>query len=133
MKAKSIVGFVLILGFSSLLLMNFGSQVGGYMDFEQAEATGSTAHVVGMWVEADAFRYDAQNNIFSFRMQDEEGNIRLVHYANPKPANFEDAEQVVIEGRPGQNGVFEAENIIVKCPSKYNDQRGLEMDAEQAG
>jgi len=133
MKAKSIVGFVLILGFSSVLLMNFGSQVGGYMDFEQAEATGSTAHVVGMWVEADAFRYDAQNNIFSFRMQDEEGNIRLVHYANPKPANFEDAEQVVIEGRPGQNGVFEAENIIVKCPSKYNDQRGLEMDTEQAG
>lgn len=133
MKAKSIVGFVLILGFSSVLLLNFGSQVGGYMDFEQAEATGSTAHVVGMWVEADAFRYDAQNNIFSFRMQDEEGNIRLVHYANPKPANFEDAEQVVIEGRPGQNGVFEAENIIVKCPSKYNDQRGLEMDTEQAG
>lgn len=127
MKAKNIIGFILILGFSSVLLLNFGSQVGGYMDFEQAESTGATAHVVGMWVEADAFRYDAQSNIFSFRMEDEVGNIRTVHYANPKPANFEDAEQVVIEGHPGSDGVFMAENIIVKCPSKYNDQRGLEM------
>lgn len=126
MKIKSIAGFVLIIGFTSLLLMNFGSSVGGYMNFEQAEAADAKAHVVGMWIEPDAVRYDAQTNIFTFRMKDEAGNVRTVRYANPKPANFEDAEQVVIEGRPGENGDFIAETILVKCPSKYNDQSALQ-------
>lgn len=127
MNKKKIFGFVLIIGFSSLLLLNFGSQVGGYMNFEQAESAGASAHVVGMWVEPETFRYNAADNIFSFRMKDDAGNVRTVHYANPKPANFEDAEQVVIEGKPGSEGVFVAENIIVKCPSKYNDQRALQQ------
>ncbi len=127
MNKKKIVGFVLIIGFSSLLLLNFGSQVGGYMNFEEAESAGASAHVVGMWVEPETFRYNATNNIFSFRMKDDAGNVRTVHYANPKPANFEDAEQVVIEGQPGTDGVFVADNIIVKCPSKYNDQRALQQ------
>lgn len=127
MNKKKIFGFVLIIGFSSLLLLNFGNQVGGYMNFEQAESAGASAHVVGMWVESETFRYNAADNIFSFRMKDDAGNVRTVHYANPKPANFEDAEQVVIEGKPGSEGVFVAENIIVKCPSKYNDQRALQQ------
>ncbi|PIQ60074.1 MAG: hypothetical protein COV99_12210 [Bacteroidetes bacterium CG12_big_fil_rev_8_21_14_0_65_60_17] len=127
MNTKKIVGFLLIIGFSSLLLLNFGNQVGGYMNFEEAESAGASAHVVGMWVEPETFRYNAADNIFSFRMRDDAGNVRTVHYANPKPANFEDAEQVVIEGKPGSDGVFVADNIIVKCPSKYNDQRALQQ------
>ena len=52
-------------------------------------------------------------------MQDEVGNVRQVQYANPKPANFEDAEKLVIEG-VASGDIFEAEHILVKCPSKYN-------------
>ena len=125
MKPKTIVGLILIVAFSSLLFLNFGQQVGGYMNFEEAEATGSKAHVVGMWIEEGNSRYDATSNIFSFKMQDDAGNIREVHYANPKPANFEDAEKLVIEGI-SEGDHFVAENILVKCPSKYNDERSLE-------
>jgi len=53
------------------------------------------------------------------------GVVRQVVYPNPKPANFEDAEQVVVNGRM-EGDVFVAEHILVKCPSKYNDERGLE-------
>ena len=125
MKPKTIVGLILIVAFSSLLFLNFGQQVGGYMNFEEAAATGSKAHVVGMWVEEETFRYDAATNVFSFSMQDDAGNIRQVRYGNPKPANFEDAEKLVIEGI-AEGDHFVAENILVKCPSKYNDQRSLE-------
>ena len=59
-------------------------------------------------------------------MRDGEGVVREVHYLNPKPANFEDAEQLVVEGQL-QNDVFVAEHILVKCPSKYNDERGLQQ------
>ena len=47
MKAKTIVGVVLLVGFSALLFQSFGEQVGGYMNFNEAAATGAKAHVVG--------------------------------------------------------------------------------------
>ncbi len=125
MKVKNIVALVLIAGFASLLFLNFGEQVGGYMDFTQATETGSSAHVVGYWEEDQQYAYDPARNIFTFHMRDEAGTVRQVQYSNPKPANFEDAEKLVIEGKM-RGDVFVAEHILVKCPSKYNDARGLE-------
>ena len=132
MRPKTIVGLVLIVSFTSLLFLNFGQQVGGYMNFAEAEESGTKAHVVGMWVDADRFHYDASSNVFTFQMEDEAGNVREVRYGNPKPANFEDAEKVVIDGYAEGNH-FVAENILVKCPSKYNDASGLEEYEYQAG
>ena len=120
MKPKTIVGLLLMVGFGSLLLLNFGNQVGGYMDFSQAAATGSKAHVVGQWVEEQAFQYDRDRNVFSFYMRDEGGAVRRVQYPHPKPPNFEDAEKLVVEGSM-QGEIFVADHILVKCPSKYNE------------
>jgi len=130
MKKKNIIGLVLIVGFIALAVMNFGSSVGGYMDFTQAEQTGVKAHVVGTWVENEPISYDPATNIFQFHMEDELGRVRKVHYLNPKPANFEDAEKLVIEGSV-QGDVFVAEHILVKCPSKYNETNV--MGDQQAG
>ena len=120
MKKKNIIGLVFIVGFIALAFMNFGSSVGGYMDFTEAEETGVKAHVVGTWVADEPISYDPATNIFQFHMKDEQGRVRQVHYLNPKPANFEDAEKLVIEGSV-QGDVFVADHILVKCPSKYND------------
>jgi cytochrome c-type biogenesis protein CcmE len=128
MKWKTIIGLASMLGFGTLLFVNFGSQVGGYMDFEQANRTGATAHVVGTWAEDRPTHYDRTQNIFTFYMRDESGTVRKVRYNNPKPANFEEAEQVVVEGRV-QDGAFVADNILVKCPSKYNETKGLKQQA----
>jgi cytochrome c-type biogenesis protein CcmE len=125
MKKKTLLGLVLLVVFTTVLFMNFGQQVGGYMNFAEAEEAGAKAHVVGMWLDNQPMRYDPGTNVFSFSMKDDAGNVRSVRYANPKPANFEDAEQLVIEGYSAGDH-FVAENILVKCPSKYNDGRGLE-------
>lgn len=125
MKLKSVIGLALMVGFASLLFMNFGDQVGGYMDFAEAEASGSNAHVVGQWVKDQPSTYDPARNVFTFHMQDDAGLVRQVQYPNPKPANFEDAEKLVIEGY-AKGDVFVAEHILVKCPSKYNDARELQ-------
>lgn len=130
MKPKTVIGLVLIVGFTALLFLNFGQQVGGYMNFAEAEQTGVNAHVVGKWVQEHQFEYDRAQNVFSFHMTDESGEVRQVRYFNPKPPNFEDAEQLVVEGSL-QDGVFVADHILVKCPSKYNDTRALE--AQEAG
>ena len=128
MKRKNLIGLIFLAGFGSLLLFSFGQQVGGYMDFAEAERTGSRAHVVGQWIEDQPHHYDPAANVFSFHMADEFGVVHQVHYNNPKPASFEDAEKLVVEGRLSGD-VFEAEHILMKCPSKYNDTRDLERAA----
>lgn len=131
MKPKTIGGLVLLAVFSVLLIQSFGASVGGYMDFAEAERTAATAHVVGTWDRDAGFAYDPQTNVFSFVMLDEGGARRPVRYHNPKPPNFEDADQVVVEGRV-DGEAFVAEHILVKCPSKYNDQRAIEAMEAQA-
>ena len=126
MKPKTIIALVIMVGFASLLFLNFGQQVGGYMNFTQAEVTGQKAHVVGEWVKEEHFQYDRDQNLFQFYMKDEAGEVREVHYTRPKPANFEDAERLVIEGY-AEGEIFVASNILVKCPSKYNDTRSIEQ------
>ena len=64
-KKKTIIGLAIMVAFGSLLLMNFGEQVGGYMDFDQASLTGSRAHVVGEWMRDDHFEYNPTSNTFS--------------------------------------------------------------------
>lgn len=122
MKPKAIAGLLVLAVFSVLLFRSFGQQVGGYMNFAQAAETGAEAHVVGTWVKDGAFGYDRAANVFTFEMLDEKGQRRLVRYHNPKPANFEQAQQVVVQGR-ADGDVFVASHILVKCPSKYNDGR----------
>ena len=122
MKPKTIIGLALIAVFTVFMMRSFGEQVGGYMDFDEASATQSRAHVVGQWVKTQPTTYDREANTFSFWMADENGTVREVKYANPKPANFEDAEQVVVEGQMAGDA-FEADHILIKCPSKYNDER----------
>ena len=131
MKWKTVIGLAAMLGFGTLLFVNFGSQVGGYMNFEQAARTGSSAHVVGTWAQKRPTHYDRAQNVFTFYMRDEAGTVRKVRYNNPKPANFEEAEQVVIQGR-NQDDVFVAKSILVKCPSKYNNAQGLKQKASRS-
>ena len=129
MRPKTLIALVLLAGFGFVVVKSFGEQVAGYETFAEAATNGRRAHVVGEWLEVLPTRYDPDANRFSFFMRDQEGAVRQVVYANPKPANFEDAEQVVVDGRV-EGDVFVAEHILVKCPSKYNDERGLEGPAE---
>jgi cytochrome c-type biogenesis protein CcmE len=131
MKWKTILGLAAMFGFGAVLFVNFGSQVGGYMNFEQAARTGASAHVVGNWADGRPTHYSRAQNVFTFYMRDESGAVHKVRYNNPKPANFEEAEQLVVQGRT-QDGVFVADNILVKCPSKYNETKGLQQQASRS-
>ena len=127
MRPKTLIGLLFVGVFGFFVVTSFSNQVSGYETFSQAAENGRRAHVVGTWVKDAPFGYDADRNVFSFVMADEDGLERRVEYADPKPANFEDAETVVVEGRMAGDA-FAAEHILVKCPSKYND--GREFEAE---
>ena len=61
-----------------------------------------------------------------FTMVEEDGDTMTVLYEGVKPGNFEEAVQIVAVGTY-REGFFEAEQLLVKCPSKY---QGLEEAGE---
>jgi cytochrome c-type biogenesis protein CcmE len=119
MKPKLIIGIIAIVGFTSLLMYNFGNSISTYVNFEQAAGM-EGAHVVGQWDDSQDYGFSMETKQFSFYMEDEDGNVRRVVYPKPKPNNFEEADQLVVIGKI-QNGVFYANDMLMKCPSKYNN------------
>ena len=125
MQTKTLLLLSLIAVFAFFVVRSFSQSVGGWETFEVAETSGRDAHVVGTWVREAPSGYDPAQNVFSFTMADTTGTVRPVRYLDPKPANFEDAERLVVQGKM-DGEVFVAESILVKCPSKYNDGREFE-------
>ncbi|MFO7847965.1 MAG: cytochrome c maturation protein CcmE [Balneolaceae bacterium] len=119
MNIKLIAGVTSIVLFTSLLMYNFGNSIDSYVNFEQAENR-SSAHVVGTWDDTQDWGFSRETMRFNFYMKDQDGNVRRVIYPKPKPNNFEQATQLVVIGEM-QNNVFVANDMLMKCPSKYND------------
>ncbi|HLR24403.1 MAG TPA: cytochrome c maturation protein CcmE [Fodinibius sp.] len=132
MKPKLVIGIVAIVGFTSLLMYNFGNSISTYVTFNQADGL-NNAHVVGAWDDSKKHGFSMESKQFSFYMEDEAGNVRRVVYPKSKPNNFEQATQLVVIGEM-KNDVFYADDMLMKCPSKYNDTSGAEFErASTAG
>jgi len=125
MKPKLIFGVFSIVLFTSLLMYNFGNSISTYVNFEQA-ADRSSSHVVGTWYSDKDYGFSRETMQFSFHMKDEDGNVRRVVYPRPKPNNFEQATQLVVIGEL-RNNTFHANDMLMKCPSKYNDPSEAEF------
>lgn len=54
----------------------------------------------------------------------EGGDMFPVVFVGPIPDTLENGETVVVEGKYTREGVFNASNILVKCPSKYEPEKG---------
>lgn len=119
MKPKLIIGIVAIVGFTSLLMYNFGESISTYTTFEGAENQ-SSAHIPGTWDEEKGAEFSLETKRFTFYMKDEDGVSRKVVYPKPKPNNFEEADQLVVIGEM-RGDTFYANEMLMKCPSKYND------------
>ena len=125
MKPKLIIGILAIVGFTSLLMYNFGNSIDSYVNFEQAENRPSS-HVIGTWDDSQDWGFSRESMRFTFHMKDQDGNVRRVVYPRPKPNNFEQATQLVVIGEMRDNTFF-ANDMLMKCPSKYNDASEIEF------
>jgi cytochrome c-type biogenesis protein CcmE len=86
------------------------------------EAVGSGRSVQLAGYLGSTGKYDPNGN-FTFDLQDNTGKLVKVVYAKPKPANFEQAVSVVAIGHyDAAKKAFVAEDMLVKCPSKYQEQ-----------
>lgn len=66
--------------------------------------------------------YDTEGR-WTFMLQDEKGELVKVVYDKVRPSNFEHATSIVAIGHySSQQQVFMAEDLLVKCPSKYQEE-----------
>jgi cytochrome c-type biogenesis protein CcmE len=86
----------------------------------EAEQSGRSVQLAGFL--GSQGEYDEQGR-WTFMLEDENGEMMKIISNEPKPANFEQAISIVAIGRYDANeGAFMADSLLVKCPSKYQEQ-----------
>jgi len=116
------LGVVVIAAGVGLMSLVTGGGVTPYVGFSEARAAKSSVQVMGEIIPSES-NYDIQAGSFSFFIADSKGDRMKVIYDGTKPGNFDQATSVVCIGRY-ENEAFHAEKLLIKCPSKYQDQAG---------
>jgi len=57
-----------------------------------------------------------------FSIMDEGGDQLPIVFYGPRPDNFQRAASAIVEGELLPNGTFEAETLLLKCPSRYEEE-----------
>lgn len=85
---------------------------------------GKFVHLIAKLDKSVPLDYDpAKNpNYLSFTATDSLGGSTKVVYHNTKPTELEHSERIVLKGKM-QGEVFECSEILLKCPSKYKDDK----------
>lgn len=118
-----------------VILVVIAAAIGGLLmysvDFSTYDTIGSAKLKPGKYVHLIAkldknhpIEYNAVKdpNYLSFYAVDSLGSSTKVVYRNAKPADLEQSERIVLKGTM-TNNVFECDNILLKCPSKYKDDK----------
>ncbi|MBS1637947.1 MAG: cytochrome c maturation protein CcmE [Bacteroidetes bacterium] len=122
MKKIHVVGIIVIAVAIGVILTSLSNST-SYADFKEAMANpGTEYHVVGKLDKTIPVEYDPKVNadLCSFYMKDNNGEEKKVVLHKSVPQDFQKSEQLVLIGKM-QNGEFHANDVLMKCPSKYND------------
>ena len=101
------------------------------VDFATAFADPGTEYKVSGTLAVDfPVEYDPQVNtsLTKFHLTDKSGAVHEVWLEKAKPTGLERSESIDLYGKAG-DGHFRATEMLMKCPSKYNEQNHL-LDTE---
>lgn len=78
-------------------------------------------------VVADSEDWNAQEITLRFSVYDENDELGTgaqlpIVFVGPRPDNFQRAASAIIEGTLLPNGEFEAQTLLLKCPSRYEEE-----------
>lgn len=121
MKSKKmyIIGGIIIIAAMGLAMNAFRSSLTPYVTVSEAKAFGHSVQVAGITLKGSA-RYAGDTQKLLFTLREDGGAEMAVEYDGAKPANFDDADKVVAIGHWEKNrGIFEARELLIKCPTKY--------------
>ncbi len=123
MKKTHIIAIIIIAAAIGAIISTF-NDASTYADFAEAITNPDEEyHVVGKLDRSAAIEYNPQKdpNLTVFQMTDKNGKTCRVFLNKSKPQDFERSESVVLIGSANGND-FYANEILMKCPSKYNEE-----------
>lgn len=122
MKKLHIIGLLVIAVAIAVILVSL-KNTSTYADFAEAISNPDKEyHVVGKLDKSREQVYDPKVNPdeFYFSMADSKGLTKQVVLHKSKPQDFDKSEQIVLIGKM-EGDTFHANDILMKCPSKYNE------------
>jgi len=147
---KFVIGGILILGAVVFLIWSSTAATSEYfLTIDELNAKGSeivnrNLRVSGA-VLGDTIQYDAQTLTLTFEVAhvpgdqaviDDEGGLAdalhqavidptrsrmKVEYIGPMPDLLRNEAQAIVTGQLGEDGIFHADELLLKCPTKYEE------------
>ncbi|AWW30542.1 cytochrome c maturation protein CcmE [Echinicola strongylocentroti] len=140
MKKGHIIGLGIIAVAIVIIISSIGD-ASSYESFSTAKEMASNGdedpiHVVGHLKKdsrgtVTGLEVGEDKTSFTFTMVDNDGTEQQVYYNEPVPADFTRSEQVVVIGAYKTDQMFVADKILMKCPSKYQDNEFREVTASK--
>lgn len=129
MKAKYIIGGLIVLVFMIWGAVAFMKTTVQYVSLAEAKRSHQTVQAIGV-IDFATVVHDAENSSFEFEIYDidaadpTQAERMKITYYGVVPGNFDQATSVVVRGK-AEGGAFVADQLLVKCPSKYlGEQNG---------
>lgn len=124
---KFIIGGLLLIAIVVALIVQATMSTGAYYMTVDEVRAGSTTLVgervrVNGAVVAGSEDWNAQEITLRFAISDEHSNQQLpIVFYGPRPDNFQRAASAIVEGQLLPDGTFKAETLLLKCPSRYEE------------
>jgi cytochrome c-type biogenesis protein CcmE len=135
MKAKYVIGGVIIVVFLVWGASAFLKTTIQYVSIDEAERSPRMVQVLGK-IDFSKVNYNTDKKRLEFAVFDAQTVDSLtakrmpVYFYGVVPGNFDQAKSVVLKGKCDQ-GVFVADQMLVKCPSKYQGEGGEYQDMKK--
>lgn len=128
MKPAFWIGMAIIVAALAFGSRAFVTSLTPYVPFSQAREAKANVQTMGN-LDKKSIRYE--RNILQFTLVDDRGDQLPVEFQGPRAANFEQAVQITAIGRY-DGAVFQAKNLLVKCPTKYQGTETKQYDQAAA-
>ena len=123
-RGKLLIGLiVLVSALAYLGFVAFQSATVYYYSVEELKEigptpAGKTVRVSGK-LQPDSFLREGNSTEAQFALSEGPEVLRAVHDGVLPDLFFNEHSEIILEGTYGLDGVFDSQNVIVKCPSKY--------------
>jgi cytochrome c-type biogenesis protein CcmE len=119
-------GLVVVIVVVALIATSFSGSNSEYLTIGEVKALGpdqtQNSRVAGKIV-SDSVEWDTAAFHLAFEIEDETGRLPI-SYSGPKPDMMADAVEAVAIGKYDPvNQVFTADELLMKCPSKYEEKQ----------
>jgi cytochrome c-type biogenesis protein CcmE len=118
-------GIVVAVVIGVLIATSFSGSTSEYLSVAEVKALGPdqtrNSRVAGEIVP-NSVTWSTRDLHLTFEIEDDSGNLAISYYG-PQPDMLVDAVEAVVVGKYNPEGeVFEAEDLLMKCPSKYEEK-----------